>query len=693
MIYNNYDNSKKYAFNLYDTKADPNDKNTLLIHNTNKNKYKESVYNNNTITIPPNIIGNPNFSNFGINKSSLEPFLKSNDIYNLNHNTNNYHKNFLSPLDNNITLDKIRGKIYNQRPTPYYIGNTIYNSYKDKYNNSSNSQRLQTFNLKKSVKEIQLKKACDRDFELSDISNKDVKNKNTNFMSSDIIINKDYSNMHTSSVNKNSNIEDSYNFNLLNNKLFKKEIKRDINLNYPDFKYNKSIEAYNQDPLFPNTILPSKASISNPIKGEPITIESSCKNCKFITPKEVMEMIKNERKANEMRINNYLNKLNKSVETVMNNFNILSNRVLQREEKILSLYQNQLGVRPIESDLLNRNDVKTPIPILNPVLKPKRYNRFKNNWKKVKLFCKVALFYFIVYKMGNNRNKKLGIFYNRDRTKESDYLIIKSFLLQEMKLFFDEFTLLNLKDELLLFNNEADEIKKLESFNKINSLLKTFIKCLIDKTLVLATATLPKKLLYVLYTYVTDKFYYHQTFLSTFEINRLEFNFYGEVKKFSKPQRGMIISFLLINKIFVQEVLLRPNKVFLHVREEIAVNNLYIIGSVIHYLVRDSFRRNPVYVKDKLNLANYYRNYHLDNYTIYQTAMDKFDSDKDFGNLFEVKTKLIDERELSIYFNENRLYVEQLKDDIFNWGCEFSNSIYKLWENRKAFIKPEDIIG
>ena len=73
--------------------------------------------------------------------------------------------------------------------------------------------------------------------------------------------------------------------------------------------------------------------------------------------------------------------------------------------------------------------------------------------------------------------------------------------------------------------------------------------------------------------------------------------------------------------------------------------------------------------------------------------MDKFESDHDFGNLFETKSNLIKESELQIFFNGNITFVESLKDDIFTWACEFAHNINNLWENRKKFIKVEDIIN
>ena len=569
--------------------------------------------------------------NDNINKNSLYAFSQNNQSTSLAH-SKDFPQGFRSPLDydNKLTLNNLRAMTYNSKKEPFShsMDNLIYNSYS---NNNINQPR---FNLKQSLDNINKDKYYYNDQMIDELrQNQEVKVDLPDHMSN------------TPQNNNNLNINQS--FKNRNNSTFQ------------------------------------------PIQGQPAIIESKCKNCKYITPKEVMEMIRRERESNEKQLNNYMEKLNKSVEKVMNHFKDLSDRVLKREEKLLAIQQNRQTAVISEEEL--ERPIRTPIPILKPILKKKRYEMFRGNWKKIKYLARMVFLYLIFLKMAKMRTRRLGILYNRERTKENDYEIIKSFMVVEMKRLFEEFSLI--KNMNLIFDEKVTEIDLLDIFSKINSLVRTFFKSLIDKTLKYGLETLPKKLLYVLYTYIVDKFYFHQTFLSSFEINRLTFNLYGEITKLTKSQRGMIIALLLINKVFIPYVCMRVEMIFTDKKDEREIQNYRYFGTILHYLIRDTFKLNPVFFKDRMNLVNYYRNYHLDDYAKFQTAMDNYDSEKDYGNLFEESLNLLPEKYYRVYLKYNKAFVEQFKDDLLNWAGDFGFNIHQLWENRKKFIKIEDIVN
>lgn len=634
-----------------DTRNGNNNRNTMLLHNSDQSKYRMQGFNDNTQFFNPWIESNSKPVAPQSNKYSFKSQDSKGNPTRLWHNIN-FPENFRSPVDNKVTMEMLRALNNKKREKPESLNDMMFKPYN--YSNDNGQS---------------------------------MSNRSTHFQK-----NNGKSRLVSSTEMPNSTIvpeQNDPNEKYYYNQDMIKEMKRDVKLDYPNYAYNKSLDGYNIDPLFPLHILPSGADLSNPVKGEALNVESKCKNCKYITPKEVMELIRKERELNEKHLTNYMMKLNKSVEKVMNNFKELSDRVLQREEKLLAHQYNQLSVRPTEEELAR--PIKTPIPILNPVMKPKRYEQFKSNWKKVKLFVNIGKFYFIALKMVKQRVKRETTFLNRERTKEDDHSEIRNFLQQELKLFFSEFTYI--QDISFVLDEKTDEVEKIEIFSKITSLMRTLFKCLVNKTLKHGIPNLPKRLLYVLYTYVADNFYYHQTFLSSFEVFRLDFNFYGEVYKLSKSQRGMIIAFLLLNKTLIPHILLKPNLVFVKQKNDKSIVNLKYFASILHYLVRDAFKYNPIMVKDRINLTNYYRSYHLDDFSKFENAMDKFESDRDFGNLFETKSDLIKEEDLKIFFYENRTFIESFKDDIFSWASEFGHNINNLWENRKKFIKIEDIIN
>ena len=125
---------------------------------------------------------------------------------------------------------------------------------------------------------------------------------------------------------------------------------------------------------------------------------------------------------------------------------------------------------------------------------------------------------------------------------------------------------------------------------------------------------IPTKVQKILYEFIKNRAYFPKKYLSTYQINRIDFEFYGGGRLITVPQGAMIISYLLICGIIVQQVLLHMKDVFIEFTKfpYIDISGKYI-GSIMHYLTRDTFMYDPGLIQDILALFNFYRNYHVYN--------------------------------------------------------------------------------
>jgi hypothetical protein len=242
---------------------------------------------------------------------------------------------------------------------------------------------------------------------------------------------------------------------------------------------------------------------------------------------------------------------------------------------------------------------------------PKDQNKVKKDWWKVaRAFVNLHKFYSTATKYGRHaqiRNKVIG-----DLSKEvySHIDNIKSWVIAIERLFWEEFKVF--KDLDLTMSSNMGELKLKENAQKITVLLKTFFKNLIQKTN--NGNDIPEKIQQIMYNYIRDKAYFPQKYLSTFEINRLDFNLYGGTKNMTDTQMGMLLAFLVISRTSVQQILLHPLENFDDFRGYPKLpQSCKFLGSILHYITRDAFSNSPAMQKDTYAHLNYYRNYHIHN--------------------------------------------------------------------------------
>ena len=211
----------------------------------------------------------------------------------------------------------------------------------------------------------------------------------------------------------------------------------------------------------------------------------------------------------------------------------------------------------------------------------------------------------------------------------------------------------------LQFSNQSGSLKISEQSQKIIAIstifLNNLLKCSANVNLV------PEKIQKILYSYIRNKAYFPKAFLSTFEVNRLDFNFYGGTKNNSDASMGMIVGFLIISRSFVNQVLLHPIELFEEFKKfpNIQISCKYV-GSIIHFLVRESFKTNPPLIKEILALFNYYRNYHTHNDQI-EKDTDYFNNNVIYKDLDEMSENLVAEDSISKFFEENAKWCNGFK--------------------------------
>ena len=197
---------------------------------------------------------------------------------------------------------------------------------------------------------------------------------------------------------------------------------------------------------------------------------------------------------------------------------------------------------------------------------------------------------------------------------------------------------------------------------------------------------IPENVQNILYKYIKDNSYFPKKYLSKFEINRLDFKFYGETKNISSKHSAMILSYLIINGVTIQQILLHLKDVFTEYSECFNIEKAAInLGSVLHNLVKKIFEKKLKLKNDVLALFNYYRNYHLFDENI-EKLKDKFNEKIDIeenDSQDEYNKNLLPLHKIKIFFNENNKNLDEFMDNIYNWAIELSKNLRKKFNSTK----------
>ena len=114
------------------------------------------------------------------------------------------------------------------------------------------------------------------------------------------------------------------------------------------------------------------------------------------------------------------------------------------------------------------------------------------------------------------------------------------------------------------------------------------------------------------------------------------------------------------------------------------------VGSIIHYLTRDTFMSNPQVVKSCLGLFNYYRNYH-----IYSSQIEKQEDSfrgmltlEGTENDDEYAEFLVPEETITQFWNMNPAFVETYSKFIFSWAKKLAKIIKLKYSRNDRNLLP-----
>ena len=297
--------------------------------------------------------------------------------------------------------------------------------------------------------------------------------------------------------------------------------------------------------------------------------------------------------------------------------------------------------------------------------------RTKIEWLQLfKNFVNIYVFFSSAKKFSCIQSKTRNKFINeRVKNVVNDIAILKDWIISMEESFFDKFKNYEEFNGELIYKGEQNDSTKKIILNNIEIYVNN-LKSNLDE--------IPENVQNILYKYIKDNAYFPKKYLSRFEINRIDFNFYGAAKRFSIRHCAMILSYLIINGVTIQQILLHIKDVFTEYEnyydiEKAAIN----LGSVLHNLVKKIFKKKLKLKNDILALFNYYRNYHLFDEKI-EKLKDKFNDNiviEENENEDEYNKNLLPLNDIKIFFNENKIIIEEFMNKIYDWSIELTKNL------------------
>ena len=219
---------------------------------------------------------------------------------------------------------------------------------------------------------------------------------------------------------------------------------------------------------------------------------------------------------------------------------------LKREEEERLKKEEEERVKKEEEERLKREEEER--------LKREEEEKKKNEKKNVN-WWELAKNFVLIYNFWKTCHKNIKQFQIRNENiKERNDSIkdeikkLKKWIISLEKPFLSEFIKYESINLKLKENESKKNIKK--KSGKIIKLIKKFMENLIGNSETLSY--IPNEIRKILYNYIKENAYFAKNYLSIFQLNRLDFNFYGATKNMNDERRGLILAYLIICGISVQ---------------------------------------------------------------------------------------------------------------------------------------------
>lgn len=327
------------------------------------------------------------------------------------------------------------------------------------------------------------------------------------------------------------------------------------------------------------------------------------------------------------------------------------------------------------------------VPVIPDKKKEEGINRGikRDWWKLAKDFINLYVFFSTAKKYTKQSKVRNSMIAQRTKAIVQDIAVLKDWIIAIEEPFWNEFKVF--QDLNVAFKNIDSKIKIQKESQKIIAMIKKYMENLIAKSSKLSE--IPTRIQTILYEYVKERAYYPKKYLSTFQVNRIDFHFYGGSKGLTDSQIGMLVAYLIICGVTVQQILLHMRDIFIEFKSypNIDITAKYI-GSIMHYLTRDTFQNDPVMLKELIALMNYYRNYHLFNEQV-EKQQDIFNNNMVFLDEDEFAEFLIPEGQISQFWNLNGPFVETYKNFIYAWACKLGKLIKLKYQKNDPNLAPK----
>ena len=306
-------------------------------------------------------------------------------------------------------------------------------------------------------------------------------------------------------------------------------------------------------------------------------------------------------------------------------------------------------------------------------------------WRLCRDFCNVYAFFSTGRKYSGFAKTRDNIIANRLKSMVQDITVLKEWVISITQSFWDEFKVFT--DLNVSFKNLDSRIKITKESQKIIAMIRKYLESLISNSSKLID--IPERVQQIIYNYIKDKGYFPKNYLSTYQINRIDYNFYGGTKNLKGDQVGMLVGMLIISGITVQQILLHMKDCFVDFKNYPNIEiSAKFIGSIMHYLVRDTFNNDPTMLKDLLALMNFYRNYHIYNIDI-EGQNDVFNNNLEFKDIDEYADYLVPESTITEFWNLNPTFVDMFKNYVYSWATKLGKLIRLKFEKGDVNLLPK----
>jgi len=312
-------------------------------------------------------------------------------------------------------------------------------------------------------------------------------------------------------------------------------------------------------------------------------------------------------------------------------------------------------------------------------------NYKKPGWNSIINWIQIHRYYLIIKRytsLSNTRNKNIIL---AKKEFAGDLDIIKTWLKFVQEEFLSEIQFLT--EINVSFNNKSGTFTIDEQSKKIIALINKLIKCLMKSSY--KGMNIPEKVHKVIFKYIKNHAYYPKSYLTTFEVQRLDFDFMGATQYNDEFSTGMLLALLILSRTLILQIFLHPIENYPELKHVKGIEEAFkYIGSILHYLIRDSFKATPAPLQNIIILHNYYKNYH-----IFNDALSKKQKEDDYFNnpenidVDEISTLLIKESTISTFFDINSKWATEIKDNVFQWAVSLGKFIKSKNLSEEKFSK------